>query len=192
MVTRNLLPLVIAFGVTALPAFAQDTATHNRQTELVKGTRITIEGCVAEGLKRDTYVLATVNELGGAPVETGKKRIYWLDSPKHVRKHVGHRVQIAGKIFDLERSEIEVDNDAGPSDTPVAKIEGPGQGEVQVPPSLIGVEQPRLVGALTGGVVQGPEKVDVPITLIKIKVDDVKVVTGSCGPAVATAVRPPR
>jgi hypothetical protein len=110
----------------------------------------------------------------------------------HQSKHVGHRVQIAGKIFDLERSEIEVDNDGGPSDTPVAKIEGPGQGEVQVPPSLIGVQQPVLVGALTGGTVQAPEKVDIPITLIKIKVDDVKMVNEACGPARATAVRPPR
>lgn len=172
------LPFAVAFVLTALPASAQDTATHNRQTDLTKGMHITIEGCVARGEKADTFVLATVTELGGPPVETGKKRVYWLDSPKHVRSHVGKHVRITGRIRDLERSEIELESGAGPAG--VVTIEGPGRGQVTVAPATIGV-----------GTAQAKSEVDIPITLVKIDVDNVKAVR-ACGPATATVVRPPR
>jgi hypothetical protein len=179
MFTRNLPALGFVLVLTAVPALAQDTATHNKQTELVKGSRITIEGCVAAGVEKDTFVLGTVVEHGGAPVETGRKRVYWLDSPKHVRDHVGKQVQITGEIRDLERSEIELNGSAASSSG--AKIEGPGAGEVKTKPTTIGV-----------GTAQARAEADIPITLVKINVESVKVTRTVCGgPATATAVRPP-
>jgi hypothetical protein len=169
--TRYLPLLSIACALVAVPALAQTTAVHNEHNKLVKGNTIAIEGCVTAGEKSGTFVLGTVREIPGVPVETGRKRVYWLDSTKHVKGHVGHVVMLTGRIFDLERSEIEVELGAGETGGAVARIEGPGMGEVKVPPALVGVG--------TSG--QTAKQVDVPITLVKIKVDKVSVVRTTCG-----------
>ncbi len=152
------------------PAAAQDTAAHNRNTALAKGAAISIEGCVAAGQKADTFVLGTVKEIPGSVVQTGQRRIYWLDSTKHLRGHVGHHVQINGRVTDLERSEMEVELGAGKNGGAVAKIEGPGQAEVQVAPAAVGV----------GTAGQTKKEVDIPILLVKINVDSVKALR-ACG-----------
>ena len=164
-----------ALMLMAAPAFAQgDSATHDRQSELAKGKTISIEGCVAEGQKENTFVIGSVLEIPAAPVDTGRKRIYWM-KPRDLQGHVGQRVHITGTISDLERSEIEVEQN-----TPlgaVAKIEGPGGADVRVSADVIGV--PRgVIGALTGSVPN--QELDVPVTLVKLNVANVKAVTGSC------------
>jgi hypothetical protein len=160
----------IACALVAVPAFAQTTAVHNEHNRLVKGDTIAIEGCVTAGEKAGTFALGTVREIPGIAIETGRKRIYWLDSTKHVKDHVGHVVRLTGRIFDLERSEIEVELGAGESGGAVARIEGPGTKEVSVPPALVGV----------GTAGQTAKQVDVLITLVKIKVDKVAVVSRTC------------
>ena len=154
-----------ALLLSAAPALAQDTAAHNRHTALAKGAAIAIEGCVAAGQKADTFVIGAVKEIPGAIVQTGQRRVYWLDSTKHLRGHVGHHVQINGRVKDLERSEMEVELGAGEGGGAVAKIEGPGRAEVQVAPAAVGVG--------TSG--QTKKEVDIPILLVKIDVDNVKV-----------------
>jgi hypothetical protein len=162
-----------AMMLMAVPTFAQDAATHERESDLVKGKTVSIEGCVAQGQKENTFVLGSVLELPTAPVDTGRKRIYWM-KPNDVKGHVGQRVQITGQVSDLERSEIEVEQN-----TPlgaVATIAGPGGANVTVPAEVIGM--PRgIIGALTGS---APKEIDVPITLVKLKVDNVKAVSGTC------------
>jgi hypothetical protein len=167
---KRFLPAVAFVALAAQPVFAQDTATHNANTRLVKGASIAIEGCVAAGEKKDTYVMGTVKEVPGVPVETGNRRFYWIDNPKALRGHVGHQVQIAGRISDLERSEMEIDLGAGPNGGAVAKIEGPGMANVKVPPASVGV----------GTAGQTKKEVDIPITLVKIKVDKVTMLKAGC------------
>ena len=168
---KRLLPVAGAFFVlTDQPAFAQDTATHNRNTKLVKGASVAIEGCVAAGEKKDTYVICSVKEVPGVPVDTGNRRFYWIDTPKDLRGHVGHLVQISGRISDLERSEMEIDLGAGANGGAVAKIEGPGMANVKVPPAVVGV----------GTAGQTKNEVDIPITLVKIKVDKVTMLKAGC------------
>jgi hypothetical protein len=157
--------------LTAVPAAAQTTAEHNKRTELSKGANVTIEGCVAAGQKRDTYVLGTVNEVVAVPVEMMRKRMYWLDSTKRIAGHVGHKVSIDGRVTDLERSEIEIDLGAGPNGGAVAKIEGPGGKEVSTATAKVGVGPVGTAGQLDA---------DVPITLVKIKVNKVTRIAGSC------------
>lgn len=151
--------------LTAMPAAAQETAAHNRATELTKGDAVVIEGCVAAGEKDGTYVLGTVREVPGIDVQTGRKRIYWLDTTKHIKGHVGRQVRIAGRVTDLERSEIEVDLGAGANGGAIAKIEGPGMSDVKVPAGVVAV---------------GTSGADVPITLVKIKVDKVTRLKTTC------------
>lgn len=156
---------------TALPAAAQTTAEHNRRTEIAKGADIIIEGCVAAGEKSGTYLLGSVNEVQAVPVAAMRRRVYWLDSTKHIKGHVGHQVRIAGRVTDLERSEIEIDLGAGANGGAIAKIEGPGGQDVSTPVAKVGMGPVGTKGQLDA---------DVPITLVKIKVSNVTRLAGSC------------
>lgn len=156
--------------MTAVPLFAQDTAEHNRRTELAKGSTVVIEGCVAAGQKPDTYVLGTVKEVQAIPVAHLRKRIYWLDKTESIQKHLGHQVRITGSVKDLERSEIEVDLGAGPTGGAVAKIEGPGGAEVKILAAQVGLSQ----------VAMPQSEVDVKTTLIKMKINKVTRLAGTC------------
>lgn len=157
--------------LTVSPLVAQDTAEHNRRNELAKGATIIIEGCVAAGQKPDTYVLGTVREVQAVPVAHLRKRIYWLDDTKDIKGHVGHLVRITGRVQDLERSQIGIELGAGPKGGAVATIEGPGGSDVSVPTATVGVGP---VGA------KAQSDVDVPITLIKFKVNKVTRLAGTC------------
>jgi hypothetical protein len=168
---NRLFPAVGAVCVlAAMPAFAQDTAQHNKRNEIAKGAAVTIEGCVTAGQKADTFVLGTVKEVQAVPVDMLRKRMYWLDSTKHIKGHVGYQVRISGRVQDLERSEIEIDLGAGPNGGAVAKIEGPGGAEVSTPVAKVALS----------GVANTQGEVDVPMTLVKIKVDKVTRLAGRC------------
>lgn len=161
---------VVISLMTTMPLFAQSTAEHNRRTAVAKGATVVIEGCVAAGQKDGTYALATVREIEAVPVAYLRKRIYWLDSTKGLKEQVGHQVRITGRVEDLERSEIAIEKGAGPNGGAVATIEGPGSAEVSVPAAGIGV----------GAVGANPSDKDVPTTLIKIKVEKVTRIAGTC------------
>jgi len=169
---KRYLPLAGAICVlTAMPALAQTTAQHNTRTELAKGADVVIEGCVAAGQKADTYVMAAVNEVEAVPVERMRKRIYWLNSTKDIKAHVGHQIRIMGRVTDLERSEIEIDLGAGPNGGAVAKIEGPGGKEVKTTTAKAGVGPVGTKGQLDA---------DVPTTLVKIDVKKVTMLKANC------------
>ena len=150
---------------TALPAAAQETAAHNKATALTKGDPITIEGCVVAGEKKGTFALSNLREPQGLNVDTGRKLIYWLDSTKGIKGHVGHDVRVDGRVTDLERSQIEIAVGAGANGGAVAKIEGPGMKDVKIPTTVAGT---------------GASGADVPITLVKIKVAKVTMLKAGC------------
>src|SRR5687768_17669757 len=127
---------ICTFG--AIPVLAQDHSGHSAQTKLMKGAAVAIEGCVTAGQKSDTYVLGTVKEIPGAPVETGMRRFYWLDSTKGLKGHVGHVVRIDGRIDKIEKQELEVKLGANDDGSAVVEIEGPGK-QVKTSPATVGV-----------------------------------------------------
>ena len=168
MPIRYLSGITAACVLTALPALAQDPASQKAQSKLIEGASVAIEGCVTAGQKPHTFVIGSVMEIPGVPIDTGQKRIYWLDSPKHVRGHAGHIVRLEGRIDKVEQHEIEVKlGEKG--EAAWAEIEGPGR-QVKTAPATIGV----------GTAGQIAKEVDIPTTVIRLKVDKVTVVKSSC------------
>ena len=161
-------PAIGAACLIALPviglgsAEAQSSVSNEAQTKLVKGASVAIEGCVTAGQKADTYVLGTVKEIPGQPIETGKRRVYWV-SRKHLRDHVGHIVQLSGRIEKLETHELEVKTTA---DGVIVEIEGNGR-QVKTTPATLPVPT------------TGAKEADIPTTVIRLNVDKVTM-KGSC------------
>jgi hypothetical protein len=159
--SRCIFAVAAACVLTALPTRAQDHSAH--QTKLVKGSSIAIEGCVTAGQKSDTFVLGTVKEIPGQPIETGKRRVYWV-ARKHLRGHVGHVVQLTGRVDNVSTHELEVKSN---DDGVVVEIEGDGR-QVKTTPATLPVPT------------TGQKEVDIPTTVIKLNVDKVTVVKNSC------------
>ena len=157
--------------LTAMPALAQTTAQHNTRTELAKGAAIVIEGCVAAGQKEGSYVLGPVKEVEAVPVEVIRKRVYWLNSTKEIKDHVGHQVRIEGRVTDLERSKIEIELGAGPNGGAIAKIDGPAGTEVSTTTAKAGV---------SSVVAKAQVDTDVLILLVKMDVTKVTMLKATC------------
>ena len=160
--------LGLGSGLSAVSAHQQSDAK-----KYDKGSMVTLQGCVTAAEKKDTYVLTNVREWPVGDSDMGKygKRYYWIDKAgKDLRQHGGHTIQVVGKISDVSKSEIELK--AGESDGGMTvEIEGPGK-DVRT------TAENAQVGAITGK----SEKKDIPITLLKLKVDDIKMIAASCNP----------
>jgi hypothetical protein len=159
--------LIVALGISAgmSAASAQSQADGNKYE---KGATVTLQGCVVAAEKKDTWVLTNVKEwpIGNSDMGKYGKRYYWLDKAKDLRGHGGHTIQVIGKIAEVKKSEIDVST--GESDGGLTvEIEGPGT-DVRT------TAQNAQVGAITGK--------DVPITLLKLKVDEIKMVAANCNP----------
>ena len=61
---------------------------------------ITLTGCVAAGQEKDTYMLSNVQRPDKAPGTADPNVIYWLSSPDKLKAHVGHQVEVTGKLDD--------------------------------------------------------------------------------------------
>ena len=120
--------------------------------------------------KKDTYVLTGVREWPVGKSEMGKHgpRMYWIDkSAKDLKGHLGHTVQLTGKITDVEKSEMEIKT--GESGTGiVVEIEGPGK-DVRTSPKNAGVSASAR-----------PNKDDIKITLLKLHIDELKMLSATC------------
>lgn len=157
------LVVVTAAGMTGT---AQDQA-DGRKYE--KGSTVTLQGCVVAAEKKDTFVLTNVREWPLANTDMGKfgKRMYWIEKTDKMKGHLGHTIQVIGKITGIEKSEMEIK--AGESgDGFNVEIEGPGR-DVVTP-------------AANAGVTPGsrPNKNDIPVTLLKMKIDEIKMVAANC------------
>jgi len=163
---KTAIAIAMALGISAgmSAVSAQEQADAKKYD---KGSTVTLQGCVVAAEKKDTWVLTQVREWPIATSEMGPfgKRYYWLDKlGKDLRAHGGHTIQITGKISDVTKSEIDVKTGEDPAGMTV-EIEGPGK---DVKTTAANAQ----VGALTGK--------DIPITLLKVKVDDIKMVAANC------------
>jgi hypothetical protein len=161
--------LVVALGLGAGMS-AVSAQEHADSKKYDKDSTVTLQGCVTSAEKKDTWVLTNVHEWPMATSDMGVfgKRYYWLDKVgKDLRQHGGHTVQITGKITEVKKSEIEVKPGEGDGGMTV-EIEGPGH-DVKT------TAENAQVGAITGR-----DKKDIPITLLKVKVDDIKMIAANC------------
>jgi hypothetical protein len=164
----------MAFVVALSASAAMSGATANAQADAKKyekGALVMLQGCVSAGEKKDTWVLTNVREWPPATSDMGKygKRYYWLDKlGKDLRQHGGHTIQLTGKISDVEKSELEIKKGEDPMGMTV-EIEGPGK-DVVTSPANAGLSTPPA----------GHEGKEMPITLLKVKVDQIKMVAANC------------
>jgi hypothetical protein len=166
---KTAIALIFALGLAAgtSAVSAQEQADGKKYD---KGSTITLQGCVVAAEKKDTYVLTNVREWPAANSDMGKygKRYYWLDKlGKDLRAHGGHTIQIVGKIDEVKKSEIEIKKGEDGMGMTV-EIEGPGKDVVTSP----------------GNAAVNPSAManhdDIPITLLKVKVDEIKMIAANC------------
>src|SRR5689334_11517588 len=163
---KTAIALVVALGISAGMTSLSATGQANGK-KYEKGATVTLQGCVTAAEKKDTWVLTNVHEWPIANSDMGPfgKRYYWLDKlGKDLRAHGGHTIQVTGKIDEVKKSEIDVKTGEDPMGMTV-EIEGPGK---DVKTTAANAQ----VGAITGK--------DIPITLLKVKVDDIKMVAANC------------
>jgi hypothetical protein len=159
--------LAVAIGLTTTGTLAAQQGKSDAR-KYDKGSEITLQGCVIAGEKKDTYVLGRVQEWPAANSEMGKhgRRMYWIDKKADdLKPHLGHLIQISGKITDVKKSEIEME-DVEKGRGQVVEIEGPGH-NVKTSAANAGVTA-----------VHGTE--DIPITLLMLKVEELKMISSSC------------
>ena len=157
--------ITLAAGTSSVAAQAQ---ADGKKYE--KGATVTLQGCVVAAEKKDTYVLTNVREwpIGNSDMGVFGKRYYWIDkNSKDMKDHVGHTIQLIGQITDVSKSEIEFK--AGESGAGLnVEIEGPGK-NVVTPAANADVNP-----------VNRPNKDDIPITLLKLKVEEIKMTSSTC------------
>jgi len=135
-----------------------------------KGATVTLQGCVTAGEKKDTFVLGNVQEwpVGNSTMGKHGPRYYWIDKKgDDMKGHLGHTIQLTGKITDVEKSEIEL-KVGEKADGQIVEIEGPGTNVV--------------TSAANAGVdiAARPNLNDIKITLLKVKVEELKMISSSC------------
>jgi hypothetical protein len=93
--------------------------------------------------------------------------MYWIEKTDKMKDHAGHTIQLIGKITDVEKREMEIK--AGESGNGFnVEIEGPGR-DVVAPAASAGVKMETR-----------PNKDDIPITLLKLKIDEIKMISPNC------------
>jgi hypothetical protein len=166
-IVRIAAALALAAGLTTLGSL--DAAQRNADDKKYdKGSTVTLQGCVVAGDKKDTYVLGHVREWPMAESDMGKhgRRMYWIDKKgDDMKDHLGHQIQVTGKITDVKKSEIEME-DSTRKNGLVVEIEGPGRN----------VE----TTAANAGVAANHGTEDIPITLLMLKVEELKMIAATC------------
>jgi hypothetical protein len=162
--------LIAALGIGAgMGVVAAQTPADAKKYD--KGSTVTLQGCVVAAEKKDTYVLTNVREWPIANSDMGKfgKRYYWIDkASKDMKAHLGHTVQVIGKISDVTKSEMEFkpgESGAGLN----VEIEGPGK-DVVTPAANASVATPPA----------GHAGKEMSITLLKLKVEEIKMTAPTC------------
>jgi hypothetical protein len=152
----------------------------------VKGMTATVQGCVLDG-KDGSYVLTHVVEtsgLGGPATDPTLKNmsgmhgggdgfIYWLssDSAKHIKEHVGRRVEVTGVVTSESRGTVRVKQAPGKSGRD-NKVEVEARGK-----DAIG-DTEKPVKAETTFPVKSDKTQGLPVR--RVKVDSVKVIAPTC------------
>ena len=155
--------LALSAGVSAVSA--QSPGEVQRYE---KGATVTLQGCVEAGEQKNTWLVDKLRESPKPASEVGKygKRYFWLDKVgKDVKDYVGQTVQITGEITDVRKAEMEVEPGEDGKGM-IVEIEALDAKITTTP------ERAELVGAIVGQ--------DIPITLVRVKVGELKSVSPTC------------
>ena len=173
---------VAAVALALMPALAlaqaQGSSTSSKTGANNVKREVTLQGCVTPGVDKGTVALTQVTEIAQPgqsvmPAEAhGRRVVFWLMPDTELAKQVGHMVQVRGKTDKIQESEIELKAGHQKSGGLVVEFEGPGK-DVKLPNEVVG----STVG--TAGRTT-PEKNDVKTFLIRVNVDNVQSIEGTC------------
>jgi len=170
--------LIAAAPLTARqpPTPAAQTQAAASQPQVGPGAKITLRGCVRPGVDKDTVLMTDVVEADAGrsamPAEAhGRKVLFWLDRDDRLKEHVGRMVEVSGVQGGLEKSEIEFKAGRQKEGGFVAEFEGPGR-DVKA--------SSDVVGQALGTTGRAEDKKDLQTFLVKVKVDSVRPVAGTC------------
>jgi hypothetical protein len=168
-----------------LAAAATAGAADNRTG--VEGSVVTITGCVADS-DSDSFVLTHVQKAGDSGAASGGAMlgaggmepatsdvIYWLskDSIKKMRGHVGHKVEVTGKITDVSTGTVQVRQEPG-KPGPDNKVEVDARGK----DASAKTDRPVAAGAAPPTGAKVDEKKTLPVH--RIDVDTVRMIAATC------------
>lgn len=164
---RTTLALVVALALSAgMSAVSAQSRSEGQRHE--KGAAITLQGCVATGEVKDTWLVERLREWPKPASDVGKygKLYFWLDKiGKDIKDYVGQTVQITGEITEIRKGEMEIE----------PRTDGPGiMVEIEILDAKIRTtpERAGIVGAVLDK--------DIPITVVRVKVGELKSVSPTC------------
>jgi hypothetical protein len=156
-------------GLTLFAAalLAGSGAATAQYTQATIGSTVTLVSCVekAQNGTGDKLVLTHVADVPAQPPIYGRV-VYWIEDVSKLKPHVGHQVRITGKVAGVDKSEIEVKNDAKGA---VAEIEGHGT-EVKTTADK----------ARVSNEVQKAKGRDIPTTVVTLTIDRLEMVADRC------------
>lgn len=164
---RNAMATVITAGLCAVAAAAAE-APETRQSPSTSGQQVTLTACVEKAQKPESFILTHVADVPVHPATSGPV-VYWLDTVKDLRAHIGHQVRIAGTITEVKPGEMEVKRGDDGKGGWLVEIEGPGR-DVKTTPDKAG----------TSGEGRTSDKNDIKTTLVKLKVSEITMVSATC------------
>ena len=91
--------LSLCFVLAAATTGAAQTPS-GKGPDKINRDPITLTGCVAAGQEKDTYMLSNVQRPDKAAGTADPSVVYWLSSPDKLKAHVGHQIQVTGKLDD--------------------------------------------------------------------------------------------
>jgi uncharacterized membrane protein len=145
-------------------AFAQSKPDDERAV----GSKMTLNTCVEKGQKKDSFIMTHAVAVP-AHAESHGRVIYWLDSVKQLRAHVGHQVHINGTITDVDSEEMEVKLGEDGKGGWTVELEGPGKDVI----ATAAQAQVSTAGRTSG-------KADIKTTVVKVKIDSLTMVGSTC------------
>lgn len=158
----------LSFGLLGAAIVAASTITSAqtpppKDKDKVQPQPITLSGCVAAGTAANTFMLTNVHRSDMPTAGTPDVGIYWLDSPDKLKPHVGHQVEVVGRLdSDTDKTTVTVKEDK------VEVSSERGTRKVSVPEGTPAAAAVKAVGA-SGKQVS-----------YKVKVDSVKMISASC------------
>jgi hypothetical protein len=163
---QHIVAALVIFALANAPAVAQDRQAGHHSV----GQNVTLTSCVEKAQGADTFILSDTADVPVHPATHGRV-VYWLDSVKPLREHVGHQVRIQGSIAEVTQEEMEVKLGDDGKGGWMVEIEGPGK-DVKTTPPKAGVETAD----------RKDQEDDIKTTLVKVKVADVTMVAPTCQP----------
>jgi hypothetical protein len=130
---------------------------------------ITLTGCVAAGTAKNTYMLSNVKRSDTTPGSPGAPDVgvYWLNAPEKLKGHVGHQVEVMGRL--------EKDTDMA-----TVKTNKDGKVELTSERGTKKVTVPQGTSAAAAVTTVGADGVNGKQVNYNVKVDSVKMTSATC------------